>query len=405
MSFLTSAIKDRGFGKGLIDLPKDYSPWSVTLVLILLAYLLSFWVRLEWIDYAQANYTNEQGETVFLRPNMVKQGVALPNTHDSFYFGSIVQKAALGMHQENSLLPGVYQNGMITALPYWLISLFPDLSIEHLLLWLPVYVAGLVCIPIVLIGRLYGCSFWGFAAACLAGITHSYYNRTLAGYYDTDIFAITSPAFSVYFLLAASRNLSLRYLLAAVISLLLGRFFYGSIQAVTCSLCIGFMSYRIGLSVFDTWLDRKSRVGGKKTFDGLTTPFTLSSILLMSWVLFTEDWSYGGSIEQNPEMFFLGLSLPVILLIASFSSLKSKILKIYSWPSVSKAMPLTVTIFLLIVGVGVFPFINIGPFSGTWSKITGKLQSYSIVGKTGATMGGDSDALKFLDVKKGLCHI
>ena len=399
MSFLTSAIKDRGFGKGLIDLPKDYSPWSVTLVLILLAYLLSFWVRLEWIDYAQANYTNEQGESVFLRPNMVKEGVALPNTHDSFYFGSIVQKAALGMHQENSLLPGVYQNGMITALPYWLISLFPDLSIEHLLLWLPVYVAGLVCIPIVLIGRLYGCSFWGFAAACLAGITHSYYNRTLAGYYDTDIFAITSPAFSVYFLLAASRNLSLRYLLAAVISLLLGRFFYGSIQAVTCSLCIGFMSYRIGLSVFDTWLDRKSRVGGKKTFDGLTTPFTLSSILLMSWVLFTEDWSYGGSIEQNPEMFFLGLSLPVILLIASFSSLKSKILKIYSWPSVSKAMPLTVTIFLLIVGVGVFPFINIGPFSGTWSKITGKLQSYSIVGKTGATMGGDSDALKFLDVK------
>ena len=113
MSFLTSAIKDRGFGKGLIDLPKDYSPWSVTLVLILLAYLLSFWVRLEWIDYAQANYTNEQGESVFLRPNMVKEGVALPNTHDSFYFGSIVQKAALGMHQENSLLPGVYQNGMI----------------------------------------------------------------------------------------------------------------------------------------------------------------------------------------------------------------------------------------------------------------------------------------------------
>lgn len=173
MSFLTSAIKDRGFGKGLIDLPKDYSPWSVTLLLILLAYLLSFWVRLEWIDYAQANYTNEQGETVFLRPNMVKEGVALPNTHDSFYFGSIVQKAALGMHQENTLLPGVYQNGMITALPYWLITLFPDLSIEHLLLWLPVYVAGLVCVPIVLIGRLYGCSFWGFAAACLAGITHS----------------------------------------------------------------------------------------------------------------------------------------------------------------------------------------------------------------------------------------
>ena len=92
MSFLSSAIKDRGFGKGLIDLPKDHSPWSVTLILIILAYLLSFWVRLEWIDYAQANYTNEQGESVFLRPNMVKEGVALPNTNDSFYFVVLSKK-------------------------------------------------------------------------------------------------------------------------------------------------------------------------------------------------------------------------------------------------------------------------------------------------------------------------
>ena len=51
------------------------------------------------------------------------------------------------------------------------------------------------------------------------------------------------------------------------------------------------------------------------------------------------------------------------------------------------------------MAVGVIPFTNIGPFSGTWSKITGKLQSYSMVGKTGATMAADSDALKFLDVK------
>ena len=77
---------------------------------------------------------------------------------------------------------------MITFLPYILLKIFPDLKIEQLLLWLPVCVAGFVCIPIVLIGRLYGSSLWGFLSACLAGITHSYYNRTLAGYYDTDMF-------------------------------------------------------------------------------------------------------------------------------------------------------------------------------------------------------------------------
>ena len=113
---------------------------------------------------------------------MVRDGIALPNTHDSFYFGSILQKALYEKHQKNHLIPSVYTNGMITYLPYLLLKAFPDQwTIEELLLKIPVWVAGLVCIPIVLIGRLYGSSLWGFFAACLAGVAHSYYNRTLAG--------------------------------------------------------------------------------------------------------------------------------------------------------------------------------------------------------------------------------
>ena len=99
--------------------PKDKSPWFVTLLLIAIAYYLSFWVRLEWIDFAQAHYENEKGEVVFFHPEMVKDGVALPNTHDSFYFGSILQKAHLGMHENNNLIPSALTSGMITMLPYW----------------------------------------------------------------------------------------------------------------------------------------------------------------------------------------------------------------------------------------------------------------------------------------------
>ena len=164
---------------------------------------------------------------------MVRNGVALPNTHDSFYFGSILQKGHLGMHQDNHLIPSVYKNGMITYLPYLLLKFFPSLEIELLLLWLPVYVAGIVCIPIVLIGRLYGSSLWGFFSACLAGITHSYYNRTLAGYYDTDMFSITIPAFALYFLLSACRRNSIHYASFAALSLYLYNFFYSSGQAIT----------------------------------------------------------------------------------------------------------------------------------------------------------------------------
>ena len=51
-----------------------------------------------------------------------------------------------------------------------------------------------------------------------AGVTHSYYNRTLAGYYDTNMFSITIPAFALYFLLGASRKKSLNYALSAAIT-------------------------------------------------------------------------------------------------------------------------------------------------------------------------------------------
>ena len=399
MNFVESAIQSRGLGKKLIQLPQDQIPKPFILGFILLAYLLSFWVRLEWIDYAQANYLNEKGETIYLRPNMVKDGVALPNTHDSFYFGSIVQKAALDMHQNNDLLPGAYQNGMITALPYWLIKLFPSLSIEHLLLWLPVYVAGLVCIPLVLIGRLYHCTLLGVGAACLAGITHSYYNRTLAGYYDTDIFAITSPAFSVFFLLAASRQRSLKYLTAAAISLFLGRFFYGSIQAVTCSLCLGFLGYQLVISFLDSWTEGNGKNPWQIISKGLSIPFTFVTIVIISWVLFVESWSSGGVIEKSPEMFFAGLTPLVVILVVLFLPIAGQVKKtVLAFLNTKYHSVLSFSLLFTLL-IGVLPFINMGPFSGTWSKITGKLQSYSVVGKTGATMASASEALKFLDVK------
>ena len=117
---LAKSVSQRGFFSGFIELPKDRSHWSVTLLFIVLAYLLSFWVRLEWIDFAQANYLNDSGEVEYLRPDMVKDGVALPNTHDSFYFGSILQKAHLGMHSENYLVPSEYKkwNDYIFALHF-----------------------------------------------------------------------------------------------------------------------------------------------------------------------------------------------------------------------------------------------------------------------------------------------
>ena len=311
---LRSWVRERGIFKGFVELPMDRFPWSVTIICILLAYLLSFSVRLEWIDFAQQQYVDSDGNLVSVHPDMLQNGVALPNTHDSFYFGSILQKGHLGMHQENHLIPSVLRNGMITVLPYLILQVAPSLNIETLLLWLPVYVAGIVCIPIVLIGRLYGSSIWGFMAACLAGITHSYYNRTLAGYYDTDMFSITIPAFALYFLLSASRRESLGFAAAAAMALYLYRFFYASGQAITGSLVIAFIAFRLGLLVLDHFLVYRGSF--KESCSKPSSIFTFKSLILISFAGYAEAWSYGSWIIASPLRFFLGI---VIILAGYFA--------------------------------------------------------------------------------------
>ena len=120
-------------------------------------------------------------------------------------------------------------------------------------------------------------------------VTHSYYNRTLAGYYDTDMFSITSPAFSMFFLMAASRRESFGYLWAATVSLLVGAFFYTSLQAITCTLAMVFMGYRIFIFVLDFWrLRTQFRFWEIQSF-----PITLATIFCMSWVLYADTWFLG----------------------------------------------------------------------------------------------------------------
>ena len=371
-------MKERGFFNGLIELPKDRAHWSITLLFIAFAYLLSFWVRLEWIDFAQANYVDESGEVQYLRPDMIRNGVALPNTHDSFYFGSILQKGHLGMHQDNHLIPSVYKNGMITYLPYLLLKFFPSLEIELLLLWLPVYVAGIVCIPIVLIGRLYGSSLWGFFSACLAGITHSYYNRTLAGYYDTDMFSITIPAFALYFLLSACRRHSIHYAFFGALSLFIYNFFYSSSQAVTASLAVAFISYQILLLFLDVFVS-----GNKSKSDAIWSHnaiFSYQSVVLVGFAVYAESWSGGSVVEASDGRFFSGILILTVLwfflnglrLCKDAKKLKCSLLK----KNLSIDFPRTLLpVFSLCV------LIFVGLFGEIQGKIFSKLQGYVSAGE------------------------
>ena len=394
---LKKSVSERGFLSGLIELPKDRAHWSVTLLFIGLAYLLSVWVRLEWIDFAQANFVDESGEVQYLRPDMVKNGVALPNTHDSFYFGSILQKGHLGMHEDNHLIPSVFTNGMITYLPYLLLEFFPSLDIELLLLWLPVYLAGIVCIPIVLIGRLYGSSLWGFFAACLAGITHSYYNRTLAGYYDTDIFSITIPAFALYFLLGASRRNSVNYAFFAALSLYLYNFFYSSSQAVTGALGVAFILYRFLLFFLDLAFIKDKRKS--QAFLSDCSIFTFKSSLLIAFAVYAEAWSGGPVIEASDGRFSLGLVvLSILWLLLKGLTLNDDCTRL-DFKIFKSKLPFSVPIVILPV-LSLAMIVLLALFGGVQGKIFSKLQSYVSAGegKSSQAFSGKGYGLNYLDV-------
>jgi len=407
-SLLANVIGERGLLSGFLELPKDRMHWAFTLLLIVTAYCLSFWIRLEWIDFAQGSYLNKEGKEVLVHPDMVRSGVALPNTHDSFFFGSIVQKAHLGMHQDNDLVPDVLEYGAITYLPYVLLKIFPSLTIEELLLWIPVWVAGIVCIPIVLIGRLYGSSLWGFFAACLAGITHSYYNRTLAGYYDTDIFSITIPAFALYFLLGASRRESLHFALGAAISLYLYRFFYSSGQAITGSLAIAYILYRMLLFLFDTISVHKGSI--KKSLSSDSSVFSFKSFFLIGFAVHAEDWSHGLSIDKSPGKFFLGLAIIFVIWAVVQALVLGKQSQDLNHPSGSQnkqksknsffGISLAIPIYLL-PALGIIVLSSLALSSGLRSKIFSKLDRYISAGEgvaMNSSMKDQGYSLNYLDV-------
>jgi len=392
------ALRERGFLNGIIELPKDRAHWSITLLFILLAYLLSFWIRLEWIDFAQANYVDESGEVQYLRPDMLRNGVALPNTHDSFYFGSILQKGHLGMHENNHLIPSVLKNGMITYLPYLLLKFFPSLDIELLLLWIPVYVAGMVCIPIVLIGRLYGSSLWGFFAACLAGITHSYYNRTLAGYYDTDMFSITIPAFALYFLVSASRKNSFNLAFFAALSLYLYNFFYAASSAITASLAVTFIAYRILLLALDILFSKRKKP--LEIFSSKSSIFSFKSIVLVGFAIYAESWSGGAVIEASDGRFSSGLVILTFLWFLLQGLNLGKENKQLKLTLFKKQLPWAFPLIMLPVFSLIVIFL-VGLFGGVQGKIFSKLESYVSAGEGISSEVSSSKkgyGLHFLDV-------
>jgi len=192
----------------------DELEWRELTILILIAYLFSFAVRLIWVFQFQDN------------PNFYWNDQLMINTNDGYFFASAVDYLLSGGHADNPRVQIAIDSypGMV-YISYFLAK-FTPMSLETTILYAPTIVSSLVVIPIVLTGKLIKLPWVGFFSALLGSIAWSYYNRTMTGYYDTDMFSVLLQFTTLYFFLLTLYTKESKTVLLLSISLLLYPLFY-----------------------------------------------------------------------------------------------------------------------------------------------------------------------------------
>jgi dolichyl-diphosphooligosaccharide--protein glycosyltransferase/undecaprenyl-diphosphooligosaccharide--protein glycosyltransferase len=181
-----------------------------TLILILIAFAFSFVVRLIWVDQFSANESFKFNNEFMI------------NTNDGYYYAEGARDIISGITQDNDLSPTEHATSIVTAI----FSYILPLSFESVILYMPAFLSSLLVIPLVLIGKSFGKEDIGFIAALLGSITWSYYNRTMVGYYDTDMLNIVFPAFLLWSLIWAIRTREDKYILFTGLEIVAYRWWY-----------------------------------------------------------------------------------------------------------------------------------------------------------------------------------
>lgn len=123
-----------------------------------------------------------------------------------------------------------------------------SLDLDAVMFFIPAFLASLIVIPIILLGRLYQMPIVGFAAALLGSIGSNYYYRTHLGYADTDMLIFPLSFLILYALCALSHTKNLFYAILAVLfsAALLG--WYHSAKPLVFGFFLFFIAYSL---VFD----------------------------------------------------------------------------------------------------------------------------------------------------------
>lgn len=188
------------------------------LCLVIVAYLLCVGIRIPWIYWVKQ------------QPESLHRGQLSAMTSDAYVYATILQKELLGVHQNNHLIWPKEAHGFITEVSYWLIKVF-NFNLNEFILYYPIVLSGLLGLALYLISQLYFGKLCAFFIFVLSSVSYSYYCRSMAGYFDTDIFALSIPLYSIYFFIRFHHSRKYLHLILSCIILMLYPFFYARAAA------------------------------------------------------------------------------------------------------------------------------------------------------------------------------
>jgi dolichyl-diphosphooligosaccharide--protein glycosyltransferase/undecaprenyl-diphosphooligosaccharide--protein glycosyltransferase len=192
---------------------------QLTLLYIFIAFAFSIAMRMIW--FYQFN-----GNEAFMF-----NGQLMINTNDGYFWAEGARDLISGISQDNDRSPTTLATSQLTA---FFATILP-FSFETLILFMPVFLSSLVVVPIVLIARGLKNLELGLIAALLASIAWSYYNRTMVGYFDSDILNIVLPMFLLWSIIWAIKTNEDKYLLITALDILVYRWWYPQSYALEFS--------------------------------------------------------------------------------------------------------------------------------------------------------------------------
>jgi len=182
--------------------------------LMLLAYVFSFAIRMIWVYQFQGN------------PSFMWDGELMINTNDGYFFATAVEYLLSGVHVDNPRVNIAIESYPGMVYTTYFLTRFTPFSLDTVILYLPAIISSLVVIPIILTGKLIRLPWVGFFAAILGSIVWSYYNRTMVGYYDTDMFSVFLQFTILYLFLFTIYSKEDKNILWLGFALILYPFFY-----------------------------------------------------------------------------------------------------------------------------------------------------------------------------------